>query len=277
METLLRAAVALFGQERHIATSSEWTQCLLRVARFRGVSHTADFTDNRQFRGNTFTLLAHAERFLSDNIPIAGRFVPDSFVRIDEPLYPRDALREALANALCHRDYASGGSSISVGIYDDRLEITSIGPLPFGLTPEMLFLPHNSRPWNPLIANAFYLRGIIERWGRGTIKMAELTTSAGLPQPEIEDFGGAVTVRFRPSHYIPPQRAELDLSERQREILLILDSTSEGLARREILARFNGLYTEHQVRFDLELLQRLNLAFARGRGRSARWERVRGR
>ena len=125
----LRAAVALFGKERSIATSSEWTQCLLRVARFRGVTPTADFTDNRQFRGNAFTLLAHAERFLSDNLPIAGRFVPDSFVRADEPLYPGDALREALANALCHRDYTSGGSSVSVGIYDDRLEVTSIGSL----------------------------------------------------------------------------------------------------------------------------------------------------
>ena len=231
---MLRATVALFGQERHIATSSEWTQCLLRVARFRGVSYTADFTDNRQFRGNAFTLLAHAERFLSDHIPIAGRILPDSFVRVDEPLYPRDALREALANALCHRDYSSGGSSVSVGIFDDKLEISSIGPLPFGLTPEMLFQPHDSRPWNPLIANGFYLRGIIERWGRGTIKMAELTTAAGLPQPEIEDFGGAVTVRFRPSRYNPPQRAELDLTERQREILLILDGAPEGLARREI-------------------------------------------
>ena len=272
---LLRAAVALFGQEQHIATSSEWTQCLLRVARFRGVSHTADFTDNRQFRGNAFTLLSHAERFLSDNIPIAGRFVPDSFVRIDEPLYPRDALREALANALCHRDYAAGGSSISVGIYDDRLEITSIGPLPFGLTPEMLFLPHNSRPWNPLIANAFYLRGIIERWGRGTIKMAELTASAGLPRPEIEDIGGSVTVRFRPSRYVPPQRAELDLSERQREILLILDSAPYGIAFGEILVSLGSRYSEHQVRDDLRLLRSLGLSTSRGRGRAARWERVR--
>ena len=130
---LLRAAVVLFGQERPIVASSEWTQCLLRVARFQGVSHTGDFLDNRQFRGNAFTLLAHAERFLSDHLPISGRFTPDSFVRIDEPLYPREALREALANALCHREYTSGGSSIGVAIYDDRLEITSIGSLHFGL------------------------------------------------------------------------------------------------------------------------------------------------
>ena len=270
---LLRAAVVLFGNEQRVGV--ELSQCLLRVARFRGIDRN-EFLDNRQFRGNVFALLSHAERFLRDNLPIAGHIPADSFVRADQPLYPPEALREALANAFCHRDYTSGGGSVSVGIYDDRLEITSTGPLHFGMTPEMLFLPHDSQPWNPLIANAFYLRGIIERWGRGTIRMAELTASAGLPRPEIEDIGGSVTVRFRPSRYVPPQRAELDLSQRQREILLILDSAPEGLARREILASSNGLYTEHQVRFDLELLQRLNLVIARGRGRSARWERVRG-
>lgn len=272
---LLQAAVVLFGREPSIATSSQWMQCLLRVARFQGVSNTGNFTDNRQFRGNAFTLLAHAERFLSDHLPIAGRTTPDSFVRIDEPLYPREALREALANALCHREYSDGGGSVGVGIFDDRLEITSTGTLHFGITPEMLFQPHDSRPWNPLVANGFYLRGIIERWGRGTNKMADMTIAAGLPQPEIEEIAGAVTVRFRPSRYIPPRRAELNLTERQREILLVLDGAPNGLAFKEILAPFGGRYTEYQVRFDLELLRGINLAISSGRGRAARWGRVR--
>ncbi len=74
---LLRAAVALFGNERRVGV--EWTQCLLRVARFRGIDRT-EFLDNRQFRGNAFSLLHHAERFMLDNLPIAGRITPDSFV-----------------------------------------------------------------------------------------------------------------------------------------------------------------------------------------------------
>ena len=251
-------------------------QCLLRVARFQGVSNTGDFTDNRQFRGNAFTLLAHAERFLIDHLPIAGRTTPDSFVRIDEPLYPREALREALANALCHREYSDGGGSVGVGIFDDRLEITSTGALHFGLTPEMLFQSHPSRPWNPLIANGFYLRGIIERWGRGTNKMADMTVAAGLPQPEIEESAGAVTVRFRPSRYIPPRRVEHNLTDRQREILFILDGSPDGLALREILGFLGHQYTQRQVRFDLGLLRELNLVASLGRGRYAKWERVRG-
>ena len=118
---------------------------------------------------------------------------------------------------------------MGVGLFDDRLEITSTGSLHFGITPEILFQPHNSRPWNPLVANGFYMRGIIEQWGRGTNKMADLVTAAGLPPPEIEDRAGAVTVRFRPSRYIPPRRTEHALTERQREILLILDGAPDGL------------------------------------------------
>ena len=69
-----------------------------------------EFLDNRQFNGNAFTLLTNAERFLRDTVPIAGRFERDRFERIDEPLYPPLATREALANALCHRDYSIGAA-----------------------------------------------------------------------------------------------------------------------------------------------------------------------
>ena len=71
----------------------EMPQCLLRVARFRGLGRM-EFMDNRQFNGNAFTLLANAERFLRDTLPIAGRFEQDRFERIDEPLYPPLAARE---------------------------------------------------------------------------------------------------------------------------------------------------------------------------------------
>ena len=77
-------------------------------------------------------LLANAERFLRDTLPIAGRFEQDRFERIDEPLYPPLAMREALANALCHRDYSIGGGSVGIAIYADRLEVTSSGSLHFG-------------------------------------------------------------------------------------------------------------------------------------------------
>jgi len=60
--------------------------------------------------------------------------------------YPNLAAREALANAFFHRDYAMSGGSIGLAVYDDRLEVTSTGPLHFGLTPDDLFGPHEARP-----------------------------------------------------------------------------------------------------------------------------------
>ena len=268
---LLRAAPVLFGKAGRI--EAEMPQCLLRVARFRGLDRM-DFLDNRQFNGNAFSLLASAERFLRDTLPIAGRFEQDRFERIDEPLYPPLATREALANALCHRDYSIGGGSVGVAIYDDRMEVTSAGSLHFGLTPAELMAPHESRPWNPLIARTFYRRGIIEEWGSGTLKMAELAGAAGLPLPEIEDAGGAVTVRFRHRQPIPRQSSgDRSLAERRELILALLDTAADGLTLREIRARLDPALSERQVRRALEALRAGGFVVPPGRGRWARWKR----
>jgi ATP-dependent DNA helicase RecG len=197
--------------------------------------------------------------------------MPGLFERVDDPLYPLLALREALANAFCHRDYSIGGGSVAVAIYDDRLEVTSSGSLHFGLTPEALMQPHESLPWNPLIARVMYRRGLIEQWGRGTLKVIELVEQAGLPPPSIHDAGGCVTVRFRPARYVPPQRVAHDLSDRQRAVLALLEDSRGGLALRELRARMSGQATEWEVRGDLMLLRQLGLAESVGRGRGAVW------
>ena len=268
---LLRAAVVLFGRAERL--EADYPQCLLRVAKFRGTDRT-EFIDNRQFHGNAFDLLLRAERFLRESLPVAGRVTPGLFERVDDPLYPPVALREALANAICHRDYSIGGGSVAVAIYDDRLEVTSSGSLHFGLTPEALFAPHESLPWNPLIARTLFRRGVIESWGRGTLKMAELMQQAGLPRPEIEDAGGCVTVRLRPSRYVPPQRVGRDVTERQQDILALLAGEGAGLALRDIHARLGEGITERQVRDDLTTLRTLGLAVSSGHGRGARWKRL---
>ncbi len=272
---LLRAAVVLFGRPERV--SLEFPQCTLRIARFNGIDKT-EFVDNRQVYGNAFRLLSSAEAFVRDHNPIAGRVVPDQLARIDEPLYPPLAVREALANALCHRDYAIGGGSVAVAIYDDRVEVTSSGTLHFGLTPAKLFEPHESLPWNPLIARVFYRRGIIETWGRGTLKMAELAAQASSPRPQIEDGGGCVTVRFRPRRYVPPQRVLRDITPRQQAVLALLADAPEGLALREIIEGLEAKEVEgdsnaRQVRDDLQTLQMLELATSTGHGRGARWRR----
>ena len=270
-DMVYRATAVLFGKRERLEL--EFPQCLLRVARFRG-SNRSTFLDNRQFAGNAFELLRAGERFLREWVPIAGRFGPDRFDRINEPLYPALATREALANALCHRDYAVFGGSIGLAMYDDRLEITSPGPLHFGLTPEDLFEPHRSRLWNPWVARTFYRRGIIETSGSGTLRMAETATAAGLPRPEIEEQSDSVIVRFRHGEPEAQRVKEGGVAQSRTGVLGLLMDASDGLTRREVLTGMGGGVSERQIRRRLEELRDEGLVRVKGTGWSARWERT---
>lgn len=262
---LNRAAIALFGKREKI--ERDYPQCCIKLAKFKGTDKN-EFLDNRQFYGNAFDLLLKAERFLSESLPIAGRVIAGVFERIDEPLYPRVALREGLANAFCHRDYTNAGGSVSIGIYQDRLEIASTGGLHFGLTADKLFQPHESLPWNPLISRIFYRRGIIESWGRGMLKIAELSAQAGLPRPELDDETTHVVLRFLPSLYIPPRQVTNSLSDPQRAIMQSI-ADSPGIARRQIVESLG--FDLNPVRDDLEKLESLGLIERSGKGRGTVW------
>jgi predicted HTH transcriptional regulator len=108
----------------------------------------------------------------------------------------------------------------------------------------------------------------IESWGRGTLKMAELTQQAGLPHPEIEEGPDLVLVRFRPSRYISPQQVKQDLMERQRKILQLLSERS-GIGRKDILTILN--LELRPLKTDLEDLKRLGLIVQIGKGRGSVW------
>ncbi len=262
---LTQAAVVLYGTR----FLPDYPQCQLRMARFRGVDK-AEFLDQRQIEGHAFMLLEEAMLFLRRHLPVAGRVVPGLFEREDEPLFPLEALREALVNAFCHRDYTIVGGAVSLAIYDDRLEIWSDGTLPFGLTPEDLKRDHPSKPRNPLIAKVFYLRGVIERWGRGTQKIVELCVKAGHPDPEFGEQAGSVWVRFLPSGYIAPHRVAHDLTERQREILQIIAQRGP-IPLRGIMDQMSNPPASATVRDDLYHLKRLELIDSQGHGRGAVW------
>ncbi len=266
---LNHAAVVLFGTR----FMPDYPQCHLRLARFRGVDKS-EFLDQRQLEGHAFALLDEAMLFLRRHLPVAGRIVPGLFEREDEPLFPLEALREALVNAFCHRDYSIAGGAVSLAIYDDRLEIWSDGTLPFGLTPEDLKREHSSRPRNPLIAKVFYLRGVIERWGRGTQKIVEQCVKAGHPEPEFGEQAGSVWVRFLPSGYIAPHRVAHDLTDRQRELLHLL-SQKPARPLREIRAAMDEPPSDRRLREELLHLKKLGLVSSSGHGRGASWALVR--
>ncbi|MEX2139208.1 MAG: ATP-binding protein [Pirellulales bacterium] len=262
---VLQAAVVAFAKD----VLPAYPQCGLRMARFRGIKKD-EFLDQRQVYGHAFELLDEAILFLRRHLPVAGRFEPGVLTRLDEPLFPTLALREAVVNAICHRDYSIAGGAISIAIFDDRLEIASTGTLPFGLSVDDLKKEHTSHPRNPLLAEVFFRRGLIERWGRGTQKIVSLCVEAGHPEPEFEERAGEVVVRFIPSAYIPPHRISHDLTERQRRILHVLGNGQKWKAS-EIIRELPLPVPATTLRDELRLLRELGLVEGTGRGPGARW------
>jgi len=192
----INAAVALYARNREL--ESLFPQLGLRVARFRGLSRGDDFTDNRQYWGNAFSLLNEADAFLRDHVFIAGTVAPGRLHRDDRPTYPPRATREILANAFCHRDYTIAGGAVTVAMFDDRLEVANPGELHFGLTPEKLREPHASMPWNPIIAGVLYRAGVIERWGSGTLNVLDWCRENNNPPPTWTSQASTVVATLWP-------------------------------------------------------------------------------
>ena len=120
----------------------------------------------------------------------------DGIYRIERYPVPEPALREALLNAVVHRDYAVP-APIQIRVHDDRLRIYNPGSLPEGWTLEKLLGPHPSQPYNPDIANAFFRAGEIETWGRGIDRVVRACRRAGAPEPKIRLEPGGLWFEFR--------------------------------------------------------------------------------
>lgn len=151
--------------------------------------------------------------------------------RVETPLIPPDAMREILVNALIHRDYSIAGGAVSLAIFDDRVEVWSAGKYPNGITPESLTRSHLSVQRNPIIADVFHRTGLIEKWGRGTNRVAEMCKAADVPPPEFEEITGAAVVTFRvpvaPEAESQPESQPESLA---RRVLRLLEAADLGKA-----------------------------------------------
>ena len=115
--------------------------------------------------------------------------------RIERYFVPEAALREALLNAVCHKQYQSG-IPIQISVYEDRLYVANVGSLPEDWTLEKLMNKHTSKPYNPNIAYVFYLAGFIESWGRGVEKICNALNAENLPMPEYTVHPGDIMIKF---------------------------------------------------------------------------------
>jgi len=206
-----RAAALLFGND----PQKFYRQSVVRIGKF--LSDTEIQTTDI-IKGNLFAQLESAldilrTKYLVSEIRYEGAH------RRDILEYPYEALREAVINALIHRDY-SGASQIQIRVYPDKLMIMNEGRLPPEVPVEKLKTNHLSIPRNALLAEVFYYAGFIELWGHGTIKIVENCIKQGLPEPDFKEENGVMTVTFYKDRWTEENIKKLELNERQIQAVM---------------------------------------------------------
>ena len=241
-------------------------QSSIKVARFRGNTRV-EFLDSQEIPGNIYKILDEVERFVKRNTRLAGKIV--EFKRIDIPEYPYEAVREAVINAIAHRDYFRSGGNVQIDIFDDRIEVTNPGKLLPGLDINNLEGVHETR--NKIICRIFHETKDMEKFGTGISKMNRLMKEHGLNPPDFSQPGNFFRVTFHgPGDKIldlvssvPEERQtdlkKLGLNERQIKALELMLNQSKiltnalyqkifNVSRRTALRDFRGLVEVDQIR-----------------------------
>jgi len=167
---------------------------------------------DRWVGGNLFNQFRETEEAIKNFINV--RYEIKGFERQDTWDYPLEAIREAIANALLHRDYLRP-VEIQIKVFDDKIYFFNLGGLPEELSIEKLFKFHSSIPRNPIIFNIFYLSGIVEKVGSGIERMIDALKAAGLPELKIEASHLDFTLLFMKDIYTEEYLRNLGLNERQ--------------------------------------------------------------
>ncbi len=183
---------------------------------------------------------------------------------------PLDAIREAVINAVVHRDYFLAGSHVVIEIFDDRVEISNPGGLPRGLDEKDFGKKAVRR--NQLIASLLHRIDFVENLGTGIGKIRQLLKQAGAPEPHFE-FGNFFTIIFpRPEQTTrkTTRKTTQKLTENQRNILSFLKSNPS--AGRELIAENIEGITEDGVKYNLKKLQESGVLKRIGPPKGGRWE-----
>ncbi len=213
---LTNAAILLFGKPQDFFPQSE-----VKCIRFKGTDVTGKMVDLKPIEGSVIDQVIEAEKFIYDHISMAAWIESGKIERQEKWEYPPKAIREALVNAIAHRDYWSV-SKVQVRIFDDRMEFWNPGRLPEGWSVKTLKERHESIPKNPLIARHFFWIKYVEEVGTGTNKMVKWCTEWGLPEPDFEYTGTSLVVTFRKSRLTEEYLESLGLNDRQMKVIKFL-------------------------------------------------------
>ncbi len=227
-EYLKRAALLLF----HPDPEEFFTGAYVKIGYFRTET---DLRFQDEVHGYLFEQVEKTmDLLLSKYLEAQIRY--QGISRIEEYPYPETALREAIINAIAHKDYSSG-NPIQIKVYDDHITIWNAGQLQEPLTVKKLFVPHPSVPFNPDIATSFFRAGLIEAWGRGTIKIVDECKAFHLPKPVFTNEFSGFQVTFKSSVGKSSVKGSVKSSVKSSVKILELMAVDHTITIREIASQ----------------------------------------
>jgi ATP-dependent DNA helicase RecG len=263
------AAVLLFGREPQRFLIASEVKCL----HFHGTEVRKPIPSYQVFKGTVFDLVDQSVDFVLSKV---ARGVGTRAKNVQAPVeyeLPKEAVTEAVVNAVAHRDYTSN-ASVQVMLFADRLEVWNPGQLPPSLTPAALRLPHPSIPHNPLIAEPLFLVRYIEKAGTGTLDMIARCREADLPEPDFEQRAGQWVVTLWRDWLTEEFLAALELNERQAQAVRYLK-----INRQMTNADYQRVVRcpPRTATRDLNSMVEMGIITLRGKGRGAHYVLVRKR
>lgn len=209
---LTRSGLLLFGKN----PKKFWTSAYIKIGKF--LTDT-DIISSEDIEGNLFEQVEKTIELLRTKYLISEiRF--EGIYRKEELEYPEEALREAIINAVIHRDYI--GPHTQLKVYPDKIILWNVGTLPNQIKIDELKKNHSSYPRNELLADVFFKAGLIEAWGRGTIKITDECKKVGLPEPEFKEEFGGFAVYFYKDIYTEENLKKMGLNERQIKVIIFI-------------------------------------------------------
>ena len=241
----------------------------LRVVRFKGISVTHPVINRLDCSGALWELVDAAEEFIRKNIRLLSLRTSRSFQRDDKFEYPLEALREAIINALIHRNYQKH-SDVRVFIFDNRVEIINPGTFPEGVSPDAPV----HEPVNPILSRFMYDIGFIERYGSGIRMMKRLSEEWGNREPRYEFHPLETKIIFdspiQENTFIEIDDISAQLNERQKSAFSYVQRHGQIATKKYVEINRVSRQTAHA---ELRDLTNKGLFTMTGKGRGTRYVR----
>lgn len=257
-------AVVLFG----VSPTRFLAQCRIRITVLPEGKTGMRYEDSVIIEDNLFISFEKVRDYFKRNLPMVSEFSSDNWDRINREKFPLEALDEAVVNAMVHRDYGDMSGDITINIYTDKIEIINSGEIPPDIIKgKSTIEAHHSVLRNPAIAHMFYLRGKMEKLGRGLSLIKERFMSLGLRTPEWTTQSGYTTLTL----YGVPK--PVDINERMVAYLKKL-KTGDQFVREEYEKFFEGKISEKTARNDIFNLLSGKWVSKIGKGPSTKYVRT---